>query len=119
MNSISTIKKYHFKNNDKKTYEEIASLYNTTPSKIHGIIVKAFNKIVDEFYEKHNISMFEIVLFLSKFFDISEKEAFNNLNKKNKKRIKEEVLEKNLHMLKLKKNFNPENIPNEGEINYE
>lgn len=87
-------KKNYFKKNKKLTYEEIAKIYNISQNKVNSIIIEAYNKIVDYYVEKLNFNIFETVLFLCKFFQMSEKEAFNNLNEKNKQKIKEFALEK-------------------------
>lgn len=87
-------KKIYFKKNKKLTYEEIAKIYNISQNKVNSIVVEAYNKIVDYYVEKLNFNIFETVLFLCKFFQMSEKEAFNNLNDKNKQRIKDFVIAK-------------------------
>lgn len=85
-------KKIYFRRNKKLTYDEISKMYNISQNKVNAIIIEAYNKIIDYYVEKLNFNIFETVLFLCKFFQITEKEAFNNLNEKNKQRIKDFVL---------------------------
>lgn len=89
MTCINFINKF-----DKLTYDEISKIYNISPNKVHNIVKNAYNKMVNYYVDVLQFNIFDVVLFLSKFLGITEKEAFEKLDKKNKIRLKKEVLQK-------------------------
>lgn len=70
------------------TYEEIASLYKTTPNKVHMMIKRTYNKIITELVYRKNVKIWDAVMSTKDFFGMSEKEAIDKLNNKNKLLIK-------------------------------
>ena len=66
------------------TYEEIASLYETTPNKIHMMVKRTYNKIITSLVKDKNINIWDAVMATKDFFGMTEKEAIDKLNSKNK-----------------------------------
>jgi predicted transcriptional regulator len=72
------------------SYEEIAKRYDITPAKVHTVIKSAYNKMIAEIMKREEISIFDAVLMLKKYFGhMSEKEAFEKLDDEHKKMITE------------------------------
>lgn len=69
------------------TYEELARKYDITPNKAHSIVKSAYNKMVKSLMEKESINIFDTVLALREYFNMSEKEAFDKLNEEHKRLI--------------------------------
>jgi|JFJP01.1.fsa_nt_gi hypothetical protein len=76
---------------DQLTYEEIATLYNISPNKVHAIVKSGYNKMVNHCVTKLNMNIFDAVMALRKQMNMSEKEAFDKLDDENKIKIKEEA----------------------------
>jgi hypothetical protein len=70
------------------TYEDIARKYDMTPAKAHSIVKQAYNKMVKALMEKENINIFDAVLALREYFNMSEEEAVNKLNDEHKLLLK-------------------------------
>jgi hypothetical protein len=70
------------------TYEEIARKYDITTAKAHSIVKSAYNKMVNVIMENENLSIFQSVLLIREYFNMSEQEAFDKLNDENKERIR-------------------------------
>lgn len=66
------------------TYDEIASLYDTSPNKVHMTIKRIYNKIITGLLDK-KVNIWDAVMGTKDFFGMSEKEAVDKLNSKNKK----------------------------------
>jgi phosphopantetheinyl transferase (holo-ACP synthase) len=66
------------------TYEEIARKYDMTPAKAHSIVKQAYNKMVKALMEKEKINIFDAVLILREYFNMSEQEAYDKLNDEHK-----------------------------------
>lgn len=66
------------------TYEEIARKYDITSSKAQTIVKSVYNKIIKSLVEKEDINIFDAVLALREYFNISEAEAFDKLNDEHK-----------------------------------
>lgn len=71
------------------TYEEIARKYDMTPAKAHTIVKQAYNKMVKGLVEKENINIFDAILALREYFNMSEQEAYDKLTDEHKERLKE------------------------------
>lgn len=69
------------------TYEELARKYDITPNKAHSIVKSAYNKMVKNLMERERINIFDTVLALREYFNMSEKEAFEKLNDEHKRMI--------------------------------
>jgi hypothetical protein len=69
------------------TYEEIASLYETTPNKIHMMVKRTYNKIITGLVKDKGVNIWEAVMATKDFFGMSEKEAIDKLNPNNKSLI--------------------------------
>jgi len=69
------------------TYEELARKYDITPNKAHSIVKSAYNKMVKNLMEMEDINIFDTVLALREYFNMSEKEAFEKLNEEHKRMI--------------------------------
>lgn len=69
------------------TYEELARKYDITPNKAHSIVKSAYNKMVKSLMEKESVNIFDTVLALREYFNMSEKEAFEKLNDEHKRMI--------------------------------
>jgi hypothetical protein len=70
------------------TYEDIARKYDMTPAKAHSIVKQAYNKMVKALMERENINIFDAVLALREYFNMSEEEAVNKLNDEHKLLLK-------------------------------
>lgn len=66
------------------TYEEIARKYDMTPAKAHSIVKQAYNKMIKALMERENINIFDAVLALREYFNMSEQEAYEKLNEEHK-----------------------------------
>lgn len=77
----------------KLTYEELARKYDTTPNKVHTIVKGAYNKILHRLLENENINIFDAVLALREYFNMSESEAVDKLNDKHKEMLKQYAIE--------------------------
>jgi hypothetical protein len=91
---------YSKKNN--MTYEEIARKYDITPVKAHSIVKSAYNKMVSSLMQKEEMTIFDAVLALRAYFNMSEKEAFTKLTEENQRLIKAYV-ETNIYQKKIEK----------------
>lgn len=69
------------------TYEELARKYDITPNKAHSIVKSAYNKMVKNLMEMEKINIFDCVLALREYFNMSEREAFDKLNEEHKRKI--------------------------------
>ena len=67
------------------TYEELARKYDITPNKAHSIVKSAYNKMVKNLMEREDINIFDTVLALREYFNMSEREAFDKLNEEHKR----------------------------------
>lgn len=70
------------------TYEEIAKKYDITTAKAHSIVKSAYNKMVAAIILNENISIFESVLLIREYFNMTEQEAFEKLNDEHKELIR-------------------------------
>jgi len=77
------------KNGQKQlTYEDIARKYDMTPAKAHSIVKQAYNKMIKSLIERENINIFDAVLALREYFNMSEQEAYDKLNEEHKVSLK-------------------------------
>ena len=77
------------KNGQKQlTYEEIARKYDMTPAKAHSIVKQAYNKMIKALIDREKINIFDAVLVLREYFNMSEQEAYEKLNDENKQALK-------------------------------
>lgn len=70
------------------TYEQIARKYDMTPAKAHSIVKQAYNKMVKALIERENINIFDAVLALREYFNMTEQEAYEKLNDEHKLALK-------------------------------
>ena len=70
--------------NDSLSYEEIARKYDITANKAQTIVKSAYNKILKSLIEQEKINIFDAVLALREYFNMSESEAFDKLNDEHK-----------------------------------
>jgi len=70
------------------TYEEIASLYETTPNKIHMLVKRTYNKIITAMVKDKKVNIWDAVMSVKDFFGMTEKEAIDKLNSTNKNLIR-------------------------------
>lgn len=70
------------------TYEEIARKYDMTPAKAHSIVKQAYNKMVKALIEREKINIFDAVLAIREYFNMTEQEAFDKLNDEHKMLLK-------------------------------
>lgn len=70
--------------NDGLTYEEIARMYDITSLKAQATVKSAYNKMVKAMVEKEGINIFDVVLALREYFNMTENEAFEKLNNEHK-----------------------------------
>lgn len=66
------------------TYEEIARMYDITASKAQSIVKSAYNKMIKSMIEKQGLNIFDTVLALREYFNMTENEAFEKLNDEHK-----------------------------------
>lgn len=66
------------------TYEEIARMYDITTSKAQSIVKSAYNKMIKGLIENEEINIFDAVLALREYFNMTEQEAFEKLNDEHK-----------------------------------
>jgi len=71
-------------NKKQLTYEEIARKYDMTPAKAHSIVKQAYNKMIKALIERENVNIFDAVLALREYFNMSEQEAYDKLNDEHK-----------------------------------
>ena len=76
------------------TIEQISQIYDMSISEVNATINVAFNKMVDELSSKHGIDIWDSVFGLKDYLGITEKEAFEKLNNKNKNLITEVAKQK-------------------------
>ena len=62
------------------TYEEIARMYDITSSKAQSIVKSAYNKMIKSMVEKQGLNIFDTVLALREYFNMTESEAIEKLN---------------------------------------
>lgn len=74
------------------TYEDIARKYDMTPAKAHSIVKQAYNKMIKALMERENINIFDAVLALREYFNMSEQEAYDKLNDEHKDILKQYAL---------------------------
>ena len=67
-------------NPNSLTYEEIARMYDITASKAQTVVKSAYNKMVKGLVEQEDINIFDAVLALREYFNMSESDAFDKLN---------------------------------------
>lgn len=71
-------------NNEGLTYEEIARIYDITSSKAQTVVKSAYNKMIKGMIEDQNINIFDAVLALREYFNMSETEAVDKLNEEHR-----------------------------------
>ena len=67
------------------TYEDLARLYDITPNKAHSVVKSTYNKIIKCLMEGDNpegkkVNIFDAVLALREYFNMTEIEAVEKLN---------------------------------------
>lgn len=70
------------------TYEEIAKKYDITTAKAHSIVKSAYNKMIAAIMENEGMNIFESVLVIRAYFNMTEQEAFDKLNDDHKSLIR-------------------------------
>lgn len=70
------------------TYEEIARKYDITTAKAHSIVKSAYNKMIDAMMSNENMNIFESVMVIREYFNMSEQEAYEKLNDDHKTLIR-------------------------------
>jgi len=85
------------KQNRPLTYEELARKYDSTPIKVHSVIKSAYNKMIKGLIEDGDINIFEAVLTLREYFNMTEAEAVEKLNDEHKEMLKKYATEE-FHM---------------------
>jgi hypothetical protein len=70
------------RNQQKKplTYEELARRYDITPNKAHSVVKSAYNKMVKSLMDSEKLNIFDAVLALREYFNMTEVEAVEKLN---------------------------------------
>jgi predicted DNA-binding protein (UPF0251 family) len=83
------------KNHTALTYEQIARKYDITVNRTQTIVKTAYNKIVKAMIEdeKMNVSIFDAVLALRQYFNMTEDEAVQKLNDVHKEMLKKYAAE--------------------------
>jgi len=76
------------------TYEEIAKAYRVSPNKIHSIVKTAYNKMVNHCVIKYNMNIFDAVMSIKSWLRMSDREAFEKLNKCNKLSIRKAAIDR-------------------------
>lgn len=76
------------------TYEEIAKAYKVSPNKIHSIVKTAYNKMVSHCVVKYNMNIFDAVMSIKTWLKMSDREAFEKLNKSNKLSIRRAAIDR-------------------------
>lgn len=71
------------------TYEEIARKYDMTTAKAHSIVKTAYNKMIRAIMDKEEINIFDSVLIIREYFNMSEQEAYEKLNDDHKDLIRQ------------------------------
>jgi hypothetical protein len=71
------------------TYDEIARKYDMTPAKAHSVVKQAYNKMVKALIEREKINIFDAILALREYFNMSEQEAYDKLTDEHKELLKE------------------------------
>jgi predicted transcriptional regulator len=59
--------KYSVKH-ENLTYEEISSLYETTPNKVHMMIKRVYNKIITSLVKDKNVNIWDAIMGTKDFF---------------------------------------------------
>lgn len=59
-----------------------------TPAKAHSIVKQAYNKMVKALIEREKINIFDAVLAIREYFNMTEQEAFDKLNDEHKMLLK-------------------------------
>ena len=70
------------------TYEEIARMYDLTTAKAHSIVKSAYNKMVEKIMQQENKNIFETVLIIREYFNMTESESYEKLNDGHKELIR-------------------------------
>jgi len=70
------------------TYEEIARKYDITTTKVQTIVKSTYNKIVKNLVEMEGINIFDAVLAMREYFNMSESDAFDKLNDEHKEMLR-------------------------------
>lgn len=78
---------------DNLTYEELASLFESTPGKIHTEVALVYNKIIEQLIVEKDVPIWDAVMGVKDFFGMSEREAVDKLNKTLRLKIKNYVKE--------------------------
>lgn len=76
------------------TYEEIAKSYQVSPNKIHSIVKTAYNKMVCHCVVKYDMNIFDAVMSIKSWLNMSDREAFEKLNKSNKISIRRAAIDR-------------------------
>jgi len=76
------------------TYEEIARAYKVTPNKIHSIVKVAYNKMVTHCVARYDMNIFDAVMSIKTWLKMSDREAFEKLNKSNKLSIRKAAVDR-------------------------
>ena len=76
------------------TYEEIANAYKVSPNKIHSIVKTAYNKMVNHCVKNYNMNIFDAVMSIKTWLKMTDREAFEKLNKSNKLAIRKAAIER-------------------------
>lgn len=71
------------------TYEDLARKYDTTPNKVHSVVKSAYNKIIKNLIENEEVNIFDAVLALREYFNMSESEAVEKLNDEHRDLLKQ------------------------------
>lgn len=74
--------------NQPLTYEELARKYDITPIKVHSVIKSAYNKMVKGLMEVEGVNIFDAVLTLREYFNMTEAEAVEKLNDEHREMLK-------------------------------
>lgn len=75
------------------TYEEISKKLNISPQQVHKIEREAFNKLIKRLSEKSGESIFQTIVFLSKYLGIDTDQIYKKLNRENYDSLKAYVEE--------------------------
>lgn len=70
------------------TYEEIARKYDITTTKVQTIVKSTYNKIVKSLVEIEGINIFDAVLAMREYFNMTEADAFDKLNDEHKEMLR-------------------------------
>jgi hypothetical protein len=74
------------------TFDQLSELYNMSVADINISINNTYNKMVTKLVVQEKFDMWDVIVELKNYFNMTEKEAVDKLNKKNKELLKQSAL---------------------------